>query len=60
MECGEDRYNATLTEQNIREIRIRYKVRDKVNGCTALGKEFGVGLTMIYAIVTRRRWKHVT
>lgn len=58
-ERGVDRYNATLTEDDIREIRRRYVKRDKVNGCGPLGKEFGVGLTMIFAIVTRRRWKHV-
>lgn len=59
-EKGEERYNARLTEDDVREIRRRHKKRDKVNGQTALAKEFGVYHTMIHAIVTGRRWKHVT
>lgn len=59
IERGEDRYNATLTNDDIRQIRSRYTFRDPVNGGRALAKEFGVGFTMISAIVNRLRWKHV-
>lgn len=58
-EIGEDRYNATLTEDKIREIRKRYLPRDKKNSGRALAKEFGVWPTMICAIIQRKRWKHV-
>jgi hypothetical protein len=59
-ERGEDRYNATLTEQDIRDIRAKYQKRKfgGMNG-TALAKIYGVGPTMINAIIHRRRWKHV-
>jgi len=59
-ERGEDRYNATLTANDIAEIRRRYKFRDKSDGGVALAKEFGVGKTMISSIVCGHRWKHVT
>lgn len=59
-ERGEDRYNARLTEDDIREIRRRCVRWDKLNSQTALAKEFGVYHTMIHAIITGRRWKHVT
>lgn len=58
-ERGIDRYNATLTEEDVREIRSRYKARTKDNSGRALAKEFGVGTTMISAIVCRNRWKHI-
>lgn len=57
-EMGEDRYNATLTEKDVREIRASY-VKRKNGGCDALASKYGVGRTMIHAIVKRRRWKHV-
>jgi len=58
-ERGADRYNATLTEADVREIRRRYKFRAGPDGGAGLAKEFGVGKTMISAIVNRQRWKHV-
>lgn len=58
-ERGEDRYNATLTEADVREIRRRYKFRGGKNSGVSLAKEFGVWRTMIHAIVSRKRWKHV-
>jgi hypothetical protein len=59
-ECGEDRYNARLTEDNIREIRRRYKRRSTGpdNGAS-LAQEFGIVKSMIDSIVKYRRWKHV-
>lgn len=59
-QCGEARYNATLTDEKVREIRSRYQKR-KVGGMgiDRLAELYGVGRTMIYAIVTRQRWAHV-
>lgn len=58
-ERGEDRYNATLTEDDIREIRSTYQKR-KNGGIYTLAKRFGVYPTMIHSILKRKRWKHVT
>ena len=60
MEKGEDRYNAVLTEDDVREIRARYVFRGGKNSARGLAKEFGVGYTMISAITHGHRWKHVT
>lgn len=58
-EQGEDRYNAVLNDEKVAEIRLRYKFRDPENGGVALAREYGVGQTMISAIIRRHRWKHV-
>jgi hypothetical protein len=59
-ECGEQRYNAKLTENDVREIRRIYqkRKRDGMSG-VRLAELYGVYPTMIHAIVTRQRWKHV-
>ena len=57
---GEDRYNAKLTEQDVREIRIRYRPRGGVNSGKSLAEEFGVGTTMVGFIVHGEKWKHVS
>lgn len=58
-EIGEDRYNAKLTESDVNQIRARYIKRSLTSGGRALAKEFGVGATMIDAIIKGRRWKHL-
>lgn len=58
-EIGEDRYNAKLNEEQVREIRRRHTIRSKVNSGVALAREFGICRTMVDAIVKRIRWKHV-
>lgn len=58
-EMGEDRYNARLTESDVNQIRARYIKRSFISGGRALAKEFGVGATMIDAIVKGRKWKHL-
>lgn len=58
-EKGEDRYNAKLTQEEVREIRKRYKPRCKMNSGIKLAGEFGVGVTMISAIVNRKKWTHI-
>lgn len=59
-ERGEARYNARLKEEDVRQIRARYQKR-KVGGMgiDRLAEIYGVGRTMIQAIVTRKRWAHV-
>lgn len=59
LEIGEGRYNAKLTEDDIREIRRRYKCRHPINSGLALAREFGIVRSMVNSIVKRRRWKHV-
>lgn len=58
-ELGEDRYNAKLTEKDIKEIRRRYQPRHPKNSGHALAREFGIAPTMAHAIITRKRWRHV-
>jgi hypothetical protein len=54
---GENHYKATLTEDDVREIRRRYAA----GGITqqALGDEFGLHNVTISKIITRQRWAHV-
>lgn len=56
---GEDRPNTKLTDAIVKAIRCRYQPRDKINGMAAMAREFGVGPTAIWQVVTCRRWKHV-
>jgi hypothetical protein len=56
-ERGVDRYNAKLTEDQVRAIRKSYIPR--IVGVDALAREFPVSRSMIYSIVTYKRWKHV-
>jgi len=58
-ENGEDRYNAILTEEKVREIKRRFKKRCPFNGGRALAKEFGVVPGAIWNVVHGVRWKHV-
>lgn len=54
---GEQATNVKMTEQGVRDIRIRAATR--ANTQTELAREYGVGITTINAIVHRRNWKHV-
>lgn len=56
-EKGEDRYNATLTEENVLTIRKIYVPRRV--GIDTLARQFGVSRSMIFAIIQRKRWKHI-
>lgn len=61
-ERGQNRYNAVLKESDIRFIRSKFWERGKMPGTLSgiqLSKKFGVGGTMISAIVNFKRWKHV-
>jgi len=56
-EKGEDRYNARLTEEQIREIRARYTWRKY--GTPQIAKDYGISKSMAFAIITKARWAHV-
>ncbi len=58
LEHGVDRYNAKLDDDKIRKIRAQYIPR--IVGVDTLAEKFGVSRSMIYSIVTWKRWKHVT
>lgn len=54
---GEERPNAKLTEQSVREMRARYSA----GGITfdELGAQFGISGTYCHIVVRRKKWKHV-
>lgn len=52
---GERANRAALTEQQVRDIRARYRPRM----ASALGREYGVSHVVILAIVNRKTWAHV-
>jgi HNH endonuclease len=54
---GIEHPRAILTEQNVREIRARYKCR-KVT-FKMLAKEFGVSWYAIFDIIKGKNWKHL-
>lgn len=60
---GEQNGAAVLTEQQVLEIRRRYRMKrryhDPVNGQGALAREFGTSQTNVSDIVNMRRWTHV-
>lgn len=54
---GETHHKHKLTEDEVREVRRRYKPRDPLHGGRALAAEFGVGTSAINAVVHRKSWK---
>lgn len=55
---GELNGRAVLTEEDVAEIRRRFKKRHPVNGGQALAAEFGVTTTQISRIVNGQCWAH--
>ena len=53
---GEAHHFTPLTEKNVLDIRARHGSGERL---TDLGREFGVTIQAISAIVKRRSWKHV-
>ena len=47
---------AKLTEDQVIEIRARYRPRDRINGATAMAKEFGVTDVAICKVISRENW----
>ena len=56
---GEKNGSATLTADQVSEIRKRYRRYSRVNNTITLAKEFGVSFQMIWLIVNGRNWKHL-
>lgn len=56
---GEDSHLSVLTEENVLEIRRRYRRRSRHSGIYALAREFGVCGSTIEDIVKRVTWKHI-
>ncbi len=56
---GELNVWAILTEEQVREIRRRYKAKCRVNGERALAREFNVCNGTIYCITSGRSWGHL-
>lgn len=56
MSKGEDRWSAILTETQVLELR---KLFDLKVPRKQLAKKYKVSVTTIYAIGSRRLWKHL-
>lgn len=56
---GEALPQSKLTEEDVREIRRRYRPRSRVNNLRILAEEFRVGHIAIWDIINRKSWKHV-
>lgn len=56
---GTKHSKAKLTEERVLEARRRYVPYDKVNGCCALAREFGVSQCVMSMVLGRERWTHV-
>ena len=57
-EKGENRYNAKLTNTQVKEARILYNKHKKYN-TTYLAKKYGVTRSCMYKIVTHKSYIHV-
>lgn len=56
---GESHGMSKLTEEQVLEIRRRYKRYAKVDNTVTLAREFGVHQSRIFDIVNRKKWKHI-
>ena len=56
---GCDRPGATLTLEQVRELRRNYKAHDKKFGKKAFAKKFGVSESTIYKVLNGIRYKNV-
>ncbi len=56
---GSKHWAAKLTENQVKEIRIRYIPYSHDNNTCTLAKEFGVSNVEIGRIITNKRWKHI-
>ena len=54
---GEDKCNAKLTAEEVREIRKIYKKGSKEYGAKPLSRKYGVSSTTIRHIVNGRKWR---
>lgn len=56
---GAQHHNSQLTEEIVRQIRIRHKVGSRTDGCSAIARELGLHITTVYAAIHRKTWRHV-
>jgi len=56
---GEDHKDSILKEQDVLDIRERYKFRSPKNSQAALAREYGVSYSCIHYITSRHTWKHI-
>lgn len=56
---GETCVQHKVTEEQVREIRRRYKRYSHKHGSGALAREFGIGEVEVWRIVMLKRWEHV-
>lgn len=56
---GEDNQNAKLKNNEVREIKARYKKGCKQNGSSALAREFGVAQSTMHDLVTGKYWRSI-
>ena len=56
---GEKHKNSKLTNEIVKFIRESYKPRDKVFGCRALARKFGVDHEVIRRICHNMVWKNI-
>lgn len=54
---GEEHHQGKLTWDIVRRIRARYIPRDRLHGCRAMGREFGVDNHTISEVVNNLIWK---
>lgn len=56
---GSRNVNVKLTEAQARDVKTRYRPRDKRNGGRALAREFGVSPSAIYNLLHEIAWAYV-
>jgi hypothetical protein len=56
---GERHGRAKLSDDQVREMRRRYRPRSKTDGALAMAKEFGVSEPTVRQIIARRIWTHI-
>lgn len=56
---GERHGRHRVTAEIVRQIRQRCIPGSKENGQSALAREFGISQMQVWAIVSRKTWKHV-
>ena len=55
---GEKSYQSVLTENDVRDIRSKYKFKEYSS--LKIAKEYGVNKTTILSVIHRKTWKHIT
>jgi hypothetical protein len=56
---GADQHDAKLTDDKVREIKLRYKPRVYGYGAHCLAQEYGVSKRIVQLIVRGKIWRHV-